>query len=43
MKSNKKLDDKNPLENKKDPGRPVKHTDLELKTLALEVKKSCVE
>lgn len=39
MKSNKKLDDKTPLENKKDPGRPAKHTDLELKTLALEVKK----
>lgn len=39
MKSNKKLDDKNLPENKKDPGRPTKHTDLELKTLALEVKK----
>lgn len=39
MKSNKNIDDKNPLENKRDPGRPAKHTDLELKTLALEVKK----
>ncbi|PGQ79680.1 hypothetical protein [Priestia megaterium] len=39
MKTNKKLEDKNPSENKKDRGRPTKHNDLELKTLALEVKK----